>query len=374
MTRSLNDDLAKGGILRPSLWTPSRPVSPSRARRDTTVEDAASPATLDGQSAIVQQPHQTPDSGYGAAQSSSMPQHADLEAIEEHYHVPPVSEEVMREISAWIEQQNSSQRQHIEADAGLINRFVQLYFEYFHPVMPMLHKPSFNHTRMPWMLVLAVAAVGGEYAGLETCKAYVRKLWEYLRQAIGIFVEQYTAQTLQVWFAQVVLLSHIIMAYSGSKALVLTQQSQKNLVNHVGQRWWRSEQSRRVIWSIWVLDVENGLHQGLPTLLPLNDQLDLELPCLDHVWDTRLNKLDEQTGAGLGRKVTLREALQAMHDSGKVADLDEFARRVVLLAVYQESRDLVQAAASLQRRGFLEFDGEMAAGSGSGGIDALYEG
>ncbi|KAK7560377.1 hypothetical protein BKA81DRAFT_405335 [Phyllosticta paracitricarpa] len=140
------------------------------------------------------------------------------------------------------------------------------------------------------------------------------------------------------------------------------------------QKWWRSEQSRRVIWSIWVLDVENGLHQGLPTLLPLNDQLDLELPCLDHVWDTRLNKLDEQTGAGLGRKVTLREALQAMHDSGKVADLDEFARRVVLLAVYQESRDLVQAAASLQRRGFLEFDGEMAAGSGSGGIDALYEG
>ncbi|KAK7521092.1 uncharacterized protein IWZ02DRAFT_277374 [Phyllosticta citriasiana] len=81
MKRSLNDDLAKGGILRPSLWTPSLPVSPSRARRDTTAEDAARPATLDGQSATVQQPYQTPDSGYGAAQSSSMPQHTDLEAV-----------------------------------------------------------------------------------------------------------------------------------------------------------------------------------------------------------------------------------------------------------------------------------------------------
>ncbi|KAK7531583.1 uncharacterized protein J3D65DRAFT_638065 [Phyllosticta citribraziliensis] len=189
MTRSLNDDLAKGGILQPSLWAPSRPVSPSRARPDTTTGDIASPASLDEPSAIVQQPYQTPDSANGAAQSSRMPQHADLEAIEEHYHVPPVSEEAMGEIAAWIAQQNAaSSTQRIEADAGLINRFVQLYFEYFHPITPILHKPSFNHVRTPWMLVLAVAAVGGEYAGLETCKAYVGKLHEYLRKAICVFV------------------------------------------------------------------------------------------------------------------------------------------------------------------------------------------
>ncbi|KAK8167437.1 hypothetical protein BC567DRAFT_231315 [Phyllosticta citribraziliensis] len=129
------------------------------------------------------------------------------------------------------------------------------------------------------MLVLAVAAVGGEYAGLETCKAYVGKLHEYLRKAICVFVDQHTAQTLQVWFAQVVLLGHIIMAYSGSKALILTQQSQKNLLITLARGlgaelkqqmslgpisrssgneadkvhwWWRGEQSRRVIWSIWV--------------------------------------------------------------------------------------------------------------------------
>ncbi|KAK8171810.1 hypothetical protein BKA80DRAFT_306482 [Phyllosticta citrichinensis] len=260
--------------------------------------------------------------------------------------------------------------------------------------MPILYKPSFNHVRTPWMLVLAVAAVGGEYAGLETCKTYVGKLHEYLRKAISVLVDQHTAQTLQVWFAQVVLLSHIIMAYSGSKALILTQQSQKNLLITLARGlgaelkhqmslgptsrstgnetdkinwWWRGEQSRRVIWSIW----------GLPTLMLLNDQLDLELQCPGDVWDTRLNKLNEQAGARLGLKVSLREAFQAMRDSGQAPDLDDFARRVVLLAVYQESRDLVQAAASLQRCGFLEYKStgssdDMASASGSSGIDAMY--
>ncbi|KAK8167436.1 hypothetical protein BC567DRAFT_231313 [Phyllosticta citribraziliensis] len=66
-----------------------------------------------------------------------------------------------------------------------------------------------------------------------------------------------------------------------------------------------------------------------------------------------------------------------MRDSGQAPDLDEFARRVVLLAVYQESRDLVQAAASLQRCGFLEYnstgsDDDMASTSGSSGIDVMY--
>lgn len=87
-------------------------------------------------------------------------------------------------------------------------------------------------------------------------------------------------QTLQVWFAQVVLLSQVTMIYSGSKPLILTQQMHKNLLLTLARglgaelkhetssysrtsssgttepidvgKWCRREQSKRVIWAAWV--------------------------------------------------------------------------------------------------------------------------
>ncbi|KAK8257368.1 fungal-specific transcription factor domain-containing protein [Phyllosticta capitalensis] len=394
MTRSINGDLSKGGMLQPALWTQSRPGTPSNAPREATAWDS---------SRRGEHTYQATDSASGTALPTRMPR-VNLEAVEDHYHVPPVSKEVMHEIAAWIEQQNavSPSDQCVEADAGLFNRFVQLYFEYFHPVVPILHKPSFNRTRMPWMLVFAVAAVGGEYAGIEMCKAYVSKLQECLRSATCAFVERHTVQTLQVWFAQVVLLSQVTMIYSGSKPLILTQQMHKNLLLTLARglgaelkhetssysrtsssgttepidvgKWCRREQSKRVIWAAWMLDVENALHLGLPTIMPLCDHLDLELPCPGDVWNTRLDKLKEQTGTGLGRRLTLRDALQVTHDSSRISDLDDFQRRIVLLAVYQESRDLVQAAASLQRyEAYLSKPNKVGTSS-FGDVDAVYDG
>ncbi|KAK4056994.1 hypothetical protein OIO90_001894 [Microbotryomycetes sp. JL221] len=46
----------------------------------------------------------------------------------------------------------------------LLDLFVQLYFEHFGPVLPMLHKPTFDPNTCPSFLLLAVASVGARYA------------------------------------------------------------------------------------------------------------------------------------------------------------------------------------------------------------------
>ena len=44
------------------------------------------------------------------------------------------------------------------------NCFVQLYFEHFQPIFPLLHQPSFNPSKSSWVLVLAVATIGCRYS------------------------------------------------------------------------------------------------------------------------------------------------------------------------------------------------------------------
>ncbi|KAM0790607.1 hypothetical protein ACM66B_004471 [Microbotryomycetes sp. NB124-2] len=46
----------------------------------------------------------------------------------------------------------------------LLDLFVQLYFECFAPILPMLHKPTFDPNTCPSFLLLAVASVGARYA------------------------------------------------------------------------------------------------------------------------------------------------------------------------------------------------------------------
>jgi hypothetical protein len=67
----------------------------------------------------------------------------------------------------------------------ILDCFIQLYFEYFHPLFPMLHKPSFSASEAPWQLSLAVAAVGCQYSKVANSRAYANVLQELLRRALS---------------------------------------------------------------------------------------------------------------------------------------------------------------------------------------------
>ncbi|WVF68904.1 hypothetical protein IAT40_003677 [Kwoniella sp. CBS 6097] len=52
-------------------------------------------------------------------------------------------------------------------DHETLSDFVDLYFEKFHPLFPVIHKPSFSHSDTPAVLLLSIAAVGATYAEPE---------------------------------------------------------------------------------------------------------------------------------------------------------------------------------------------------------------
>lgn len=66
-----------------------------------------------------------------------------------------------------------------------MNCFVQLYFEHFQGIFPLLHQPTFDPAQEPWQLVLAVAAIGCRYSKLPGSVQFADALQELLRRAIA---------------------------------------------------------------------------------------------------------------------------------------------------------------------------------------------
>jgi len=77
-----------------------------------------------------------------------------------------------------------------------MNSFIQLYFEYFHPGFPILHRPTFDTSTAPWVLVLSVAALGCRYSLSRSSDQYGNLLQGMLRRAISHTVRRFCSQNL----------------------------------------------------------------------------------------------------------------------------------------------------------------------------------
>jgi hypothetical protein len=66
--------------------------------------------------------------------------------------------------------------------------FVQLYFEYFQPIMPLIHQATFNPAKASWVLVLAVASIGCRYSKAQGSGKCATALAELCRRAIMLTV------------------------------------------------------------------------------------------------------------------------------------------------------------------------------------------
>jgi hypothetical protein len=79
--------------------------------------------------------------------------------------------------------------------ARVLNGWVQLYFEHFHPVFPILHKPTFSPATMNPFLVLTVAAIGAHFSDLEDSQACQRAMHELVRRYTSYTVRLYPKAT-----------------------------------------------------------------------------------------------------------------------------------------------------------------------------------
>lgn len=83
-------------------------------------------------------------------------------------HVPPVTAEMraymIEAIKAGLPQHEAQGLEANFPSLRHLDTYMQLYFEYFHPRMPLLHVPTFQASPETWQLVLGVVCLGSRYS------------------------------------------------------------------------------------------------------------------------------------------------------------------------------------------------------------------
>jgi hypothetical protein len=71
---------------------------------------------------------------------------------------------------------------------SILHAFVELYFEYFDAQFPFLHQSRMQSLHLPWILLLAVAAVGSHYSEIQDADEYTLALTDLLSRAVESWV------------------------------------------------------------------------------------------------------------------------------------------------------------------------------------------
>lgn len=130
------------------------------------------------------------------------PDDIDLLVSDDYCHVPEVSE---MDYDALIRLYHESIPASDSENKGnfprreVINAFVQLYFEFFHPGFHLLHQATFQRDQKSSCLFLAVAAIGAQYSRVPCRGQCSLALLEVLRRAllnnVSFFVIQFFLST-----------------------------------------------------------------------------------------------------------------------------------------------------------------------------------
>jgi hypothetical protein len=74
----------------------------------------------------------------------------------------------------------------------ILHAYVELYFEYFDSQFPFLHPSRLEDPDLPWLLLLAVAAVGSHYSEMQGAGKYNAALCDLLSRAVELTVGRVT--------------------------------------------------------------------------------------------------------------------------------------------------------------------------------------
>ncbi|KAL3484194.1 fungal-specific transcription factor domain-containing protein [Aspergillus germanicus] len=294
----------------------------------------------------------------------------DILAMEDQGHVARVRQDQMREVSALVAKTRcpeflscNSGVEDILNNLKVINAFVQLYFEHYHPTLSLLHRATFNVSDTAPLLILAVAAIGSRFSRIPQARTLSSVLGGTLRKAINIMVEENIHQTIEIPFAQAVLLNQIQMAFDGSRHIALKAQFQRAMLvtvcrglnsrmrredllqrqdngpdaschDEAVSKWLGRELCRRLTYAIWLVDCQFSLLANVPPMMSLDD-LDHNLPCPETLWELNVTTLSRELNSS---RMPLKDALNPLK-LGEIVqskDLGLFSRLIMLTAIFYQ--------------------------------------
>jgi hypothetical protein len=75
--------------------------------------------------------------------------------------------------------------------------FIGLYFENFHPILPIIHRPTFCIEKSPSILLIAMVSIGASYSSLKNAKAFADSLSELCKRCLAWMVSAPSLQRQQ---------------------------------------------------------------------------------------------------------------------------------------------------------------------------------
>ncbi|KAF2647734.1 hypothetical protein K491DRAFT_723173 [Lophiostoma macrostomum CBS 122681] len=252
---------------------------------------------------------------------------------------------------------------------SVINAWVQLYFEYFHPVFPILHKATFSSPETHPLLVLTVAAIGAQFSNLPNSLACACSLHEMARRLASRQCEFQNKHGRTVWMTQVVMLNNLAMSHSGERralevaeilqALPVALARRKGVFEDVlpherisqlqaplqqtWQLWVMDEERRRTGFGVWLIDSTYRSNLNLTTVLN-SRELKNSLPQSDERWNANSAQswASYPPGLGSGRTKSLAEVIADDGWSSIWSKTSTLGKQVIL----QELMDLARPASS----------------------------
>ncbi|KAL5588119.1 hypothetical protein FOVSG1_013255 [Fusarium oxysporum f. sp. vasinfectum] len=229
----------------------------------------------------------------------------------------------------------------------ILHAFVELYFEYFDSQFPFLHPSRLEDPDLPWVILLAVAAVGSHYSEIQGAGEYNSALSDLLARAVELTVHD-DILNVDVTAVQCVFLLHVLWLFSGShsdkivlqhrrsslatmcwdligKADKRRHSSQGELDNEAAWQAWITEESElRLVTCVRVLECLSHIFLGTPLVFNLREAT-RHLPCPERLWRPR--------------DASEWKLRQENSSTGRQPKLDTFAAKVIPLELYIDDRN-----------------------------------
>ncbi|KAI5363912.1 hypothetical protein Slin15195_G095670 [Septoria linicola] len=255
---------------------------------------------------------QTPMSGHLAVmadQNMCSSEDEDVLAAEYLPHVMQVPAETHDRIVSFVEQDLPRDEANSLANAfpslRHLDVYVQLYFEHYHPRVPVLHVPTFRSSPESWHLVLAVACIGCQYSAAQQKPKHLAVFHRLSQHMLRKDVRHFTTDALSCM--QSLLLFHHEMWFAGDKPAIVHLQLYRNVLvtlcrqllsqdgtvlrgdpqpeqsNDPWLQWVRGEAKRRMLYFTWMTECFHTIFFMLPPLLSIHE-MQISLPDHEAHW------------------------------------------------------------------------------------------
>ncbi|KAJ4988392.1 C2H2 type zinc finger domain protein [Stagonosporopsis vannaccii] len=290
--------------------------------------------------------------------------------LENLAHVEPLSNEKVNAMAQLAEETQREPHHHPFTNLELppravLDAWVQLYFEYFHPVFPIIHKATFSLPDVDPLLVLAVAGIGAQFSKVKNAEAFARSIHELVRRRSSSQCEKRNQLARTVWMTQVIVLNVLALSHSGDRRELeiaeLLQGVPATLARRTGvfedvlsqeriaqlqlplERAWRlwavDEERRRIGFGVWLCDFAFRAHFDLTTIM---DPYELRnsLPQTEDRWsaDTAQDWARIPPGLGSGRIQTLIGVCQSATWLSVWPKTGTLGKQVILAELMEQGR------------------------------------